>query len=80
MAIIILIYILLLIGFFAASAFIFRHLVKYGYLSKKFRIVVIVFGILSAVTIAFSIYLISSTRSNINGSTPSYNNSSGLNF
>jgi len=82
MVIIILSYILLLLGFFAASGFIFRQLVQYGYLSPRFKIVVIIFSILSVATIIFSIFLILSLN-NPNGTTPDkpdYGNNGDLNF
>jgi len=80
MTIVILIYILLLIGFFLASGLIFRHLVKYGYLSPSFKIVVMIFGILSAIIIIFSIYLTLSIDNGTEDSPANYNYSSDLNF
>ena len=80
MTIVILIYILLLIGFFSASALIFRHLVKYGYLSPRFKIVVMIFGILSSIIIIFSIYLMLSMNDEVKDSPASYDYSSDLNF
>ncbi len=71
MTIIILLYILLLIGFISASAFIFRHMVKYGHLSPRFKTVIGFYGVISIIVIIFSIFLISSSET---GSSNDYNN------
>jgi hypothetical protein len=61
MTIVITVYIILLIAFIIISSLLFRHAIKFGYLSPSFRVVVAVFGILSLVVIGFSIYIISLT-------------------
>jgi len=57
MGLVLAIYIVLLIIFLAICALIFRHTIKYGYLSPKFKMVVVVFGIIALIVIIFSIYL-----------------------
>lgn len=52
------IYIIFLIIFSVTAALIFRHAVKYSYLSPRFKKIVIIFGIMSSVVIVISIYLI----------------------
>lgn len=50
------IYIVLLIVFLAACAMVFRHTIKFGYLSPKFKIIVTVFGVIALIVIIFSFY------------------------
>ena len=57
MTIIILFYVLLLIVFLVVSSLVLRHAVKFGYLSPRFKIIVISFGILAFCVIIFSVYL-----------------------
>jgi uncharacterized BrkB/YihY/UPF0761 family membrane protein len=58
MAFTVVIYILLLIGFFVISSLIFRHTIKFGYLSPHFKTVAMIFGGLAVIIILFSIYLL----------------------
>ena len=58
MALVLIIYIILLAIFLVMCALIFRHTVKYGYLSPRFRVIVTVFGILALGIIIFSLYLV----------------------
>ena len=58
MTVAIIIYFLLLIVFFVVGGLIVRHAVKFGYLSSKFKTVVLVFGIIALGIIIFSIYLL----------------------
>ena len=58
MGLVLAIYIILLIIFLMACALIFRHTVKFGYLSPKFKIIVTVFGIIALIVIIFSLYLV----------------------
>ncbi|MBU1017917.1 hypothetical protein KKA33_02700 [Patescibacteria group bacterium] len=83
MGIVLAIYIVLLIGFLAISALIFRHTAKYSYLSPKFKTVVWVFAILALGGVIFSLYLVISLFSTPSGpsySSPSVNTSSDINF
>ena len=57
MGIVVGVYAVLLIIFLVASALIVRHTVKYGYLSPKFKTIVIIFGLLALGVIIFSLYL-----------------------
>lgn len=50
-------YTLLLLIFIVFAGFIFRHTRKYGYLSPKFTIVIMMFGLMALATITFSLYL-----------------------
>lgn len=52
------IYVILLLVFLIMSALIFRHTVKYSYLSTRFKITVSAFGILALIVLIFSIFLI----------------------
>ena len=61
MTVVISIYIFFLIAFLIVSSLLFRQAIKFGYLSPSFRIVVIIFAILSLAVISFSFYLISQT-------------------
>lgn len=54
----IVIYIILLLIFLIISSLIFRHTIKFSYLSPRFRYVVIVFGVVAMVVIIFSVYLL----------------------
>ncbi len=58
MTTIIIFYILFLIIFLVISSLIFRHSVKFSYLSHRFQIIVGVFGIISLTIIIISIYLL----------------------
>jgi len=55
MAIVLTIYIVLLVIFLVMCALIFRHTVKFGYLSPRFKTVVTIFGILALGIIIFSL-------------------------
>jgi len=74
MTTVIVIYIALLLVFFFVSSLIFRHTMKYSYLSPRFRTVVTIFGLLSACVIAFSLYLLSGL---LNFDLPSFNPTRG---
>ncbi len=63
----ILIYILFLIAFLIMSSLVFRHAVKFGYLSPRFKIVVITFGTIALAVIIFSIYLMFQVGDSGNG-------------
>lgn len=52
------IYAILLIIFLIMSALIFRHTIKYDYLSPKFKTIVTIFGLLALGIIIFSLYLV----------------------
>lgn len=56
LVIVITIGLLLIFGLFAA--FIFRHVLRYGYLSPNFKIVVSIFGLMALAVIVFSFYLL----------------------
>ena len=58
MYIVIGIYAVLLIVFLVVSGLIFRHTVKFGYLSPRFKTIASVFGVLALIIIIFSIYLV----------------------
>lgn len=58
MGIVYVIYALLLAVFLVMSALIFRHTMKYGYLSPKFKTIVTIFGLLALGIIIFSLYLV----------------------
>ena len=47
-----------MIAFFITSGLIYRHAVKYSYLSKRFKKVVIAFGVAAAIVVIFSVYLV----------------------
>lgn len=51
-------YILLLLIFLIISSLIFRHTVKFSYLSPRFKYIVGVFGLIALGVIIFSIYLL----------------------
>jgi len=51
-------YILLLLVFLIISSLIFRHTIKFSYLSPRFRYIVGVFAAVSFVIIIFSVYLL----------------------
>ena len=78
-------YILLLLIFLIISSLIFRHTVKFSYLSPRFRYIVGVFGVVAFIVIIFSIYLLfqigGEPRTNYydSGNTPP-SSSGGLNF
>ncbi len=57
-----------MLGFMATSALIFRHTIKFSYLSPRFKTVVAVFSGVAVVVIIFSLFLIISLFSG--GSTP----------
>lgn len=83
----IVLYILLLIVFLVISSLIFRHTVKYRYLSPRFTYVVSFFAFIALVIIIFSVYLLfkvggSPSTTNFAPSTPSIpsSNGGGLNF
>ena len=84
MYIVIAIYAVLLIVFLVISGLIFRHTVKFGYLSPRFKKVVSVFGILALIITIFSIYLIislfRSPSSAPSYSYPSVSTPSDINF
>ena len=69
-------YILFLFGFIVASALIIRHAITYGYLSKRFQLVVGIFVLLALIVIGFSIYLIF-LYDDTGGNTDYYQPSSG---
>ena len=78
------IYILFLIIFFVASGLIFRHTVKFGYLSQRFKTIVIIFGLLALSVIIFSFYiflqvLTTSSETYSTSNSPTFN-SGDLNF
>ena len=58
MTLIIILYIVLLVIFLIVSSLIFRHTVKYSYLSYRFKWVISVFAILALAVIALSLYLL----------------------
>ena len=58
MATTIVLYILLLLVFLVISSLIFRHTVKFSYLSPRFKYIVGVFGLIAVVVIIFSIFLL----------------------
>ena len=74
MAIVIIIYILLLVAFLIVSSLIFRHSVRFGYLSPRFKTVVWIFSALALTIIAISIYLLA-----LLGRTPSFGGDAGSN-
>ena len=88
MTLVVIIYIILLIIFLIVSGLIFRHTIKFSYLSSKFKIVASTFGLIAFIIIIFSFYLIlqisSSNSSDIYNNynnTPSYNEDFGeINF
>ena len=57
MTVAIIIYVLTLIVFFIISGLIVRHSIKFGYLSPRFKTVVITFGAIALIIIIFSIFL-----------------------
>ena len=56
------------------SGLILRHALRFGYLSPRFKIVVMVFGVLSLIIIIFSLYLMGGAGG---GEIPSSGGSSG---
>jgi hypothetical protein len=58
MGLVLAIYIVLLIIFLVTTAMIFRHTIKFGYLSPQFKIVVVVFGVLALIGVIVSFYLV----------------------
>ncbi len=58
MTAVIAIYTLLLIGFLAAAALVFRHQARFGYLSAHFRIALMAFSASALLVIGFSVYLL----------------------
>lgn len=58
MTLAIVIYAALLVVFIAISALVVRHAVKYDYLSPRFKVVIVIFGVLSLVVILASLYLL----------------------
>lgn len=83
MGLVLAIYIILLLVFLVACALIFRHTIKYGYLSPKFKTVVSVFAVLALVGVILSLYLVISLFSVSSGpsySYPSVSTPSDINF
>lgn len=78
------IYILFLLIFFIASGLIFRHTVKFGYLSQRFKTIVTIFGLLALSVIIFSIYIflqvLTPSSETYSTSSPPTSNSGELNF
>jgi amino acid transporter len=79
----IVLYILLLFIFLVISSLIFRHAIKFSYLSPRFKYIVGIFAVITFAVIVFSIYLLlrtggPSTDFYDSGSVPS--SSGGLNF
>lgn len=82
------IYIILMIIFLATSALIFRHTIKFSYLSPRFKTIIAVFAGIAVVVIIFSLFLVirlvssdSSSSSSSSNYTPSVNTSSSdINF
>ena len=72
MSFVLVLYIILLLIFLVVCALIFRHTVKYGYLSPKFKTVVSVFAILALLGVILSLYLIISLFRTSSGSSYSY--------
>lgn len=58
MGTVITIYVLLLIVFVVISGLIFRHTLKFSYLSPKFKYIVALFAFISLALIILSVYLI----------------------
>ena len=58
MTTVIILYILLLIVFLIISSLILRHSIKFGYLSPRFKYMVIVFGIIASIVIILSVYIL----------------------
>ena len=52
------IYAVLLIIFLVISTLIFRHTVKFSYVSPRFKKIALIFGILALIIIIFSLYLV----------------------
>jgi len=76
------IYVVLLLIFIAISGLIFRHTLKFSYLSPKFRYIVVLFAFISLALIILSVYLLSQVDNSSN-STPINNTpstSGELNF
>lgn len=84
MFIVIAIYAVLLIVFLVVSGLIFRHTVKFGYLSPRFKTIASVFGIFALIIIILSIYLVvgllRAPPSTPSYSYPSFSTPSDINF
>jgi len=81
-SIVTIVYIVLLVFFLLASAMIFRHTLKFSYLSPRFKTIVMTFGIIALVVIIYTIYLVISLRNTSNPSslTPTTTSTSEINF
>jgi hypothetical protein len=74
-------YVILLIIFLVMSSLIFRHAVKYGYLSPRFKTLVVLFGAVSLITIVLTFYfLIKLFGAPSTPSFPTFSTGSELNF
>jgi len=84
MTLLIAIYILLIALFLVMSSLVFRHTVKFGYLSPRFRLVMGIFGTLAVGIITLSVYLLfvlsQVSESGVSPVQPTHSNSNGLNF
>lgn len=83
MGIVFAIYIILLTAFLVSCALIFRHTVKFGYLSPKFRTIVTLFAVIALIVVFFSFFLIFQllkTPSSNSYSIPTVSPSSEINF
>lgn len=56
--VVIVLYIILLAVFALFASFIIRHIGRYHYLSPHFRVIAAIFGVIAALIIGFSLYLI----------------------
>jgi len=57
-SVVIIVYIVLLVFFLLASAMIFRHTLKFSYLSPRFKAIIMTFGIIALAVIIYTIYLV----------------------
>ncbi|QQR83226.1 hypothetical protein IPJ72_05500 [Candidatus Peregrinibacteria bacterium] len=82
MQIIYVIYVALIATFVFTTSLIIRHMVRFSYLSNRFRKVVLGFVVLAAIVIVFSLYLVFNLVALDAGglSTPSIPNTGGINF
>ncbi len=72
MGLVLAIYIILLLAFLVGCAMIFRHTIKFGYLSPTFKTVVSVFAVLALAGVIFSLYLVIGLFSKPSGSSYTY--------
>lgn len=76
------IYGILIVIFMVTSVLIVRHMVKFSYLSQRFRSVVFGFGIVSVIVIVFSLFLVFNLVNLGSGgtSTPTIPTNGGIDF